>query len=230
MALEATHGNQMNPQKVYEQFEDIDQQNESYLVGMWSFLITEIMFFGVLIFCYTLYRWQYQPSFYAMSKLLDMKMGTINTIILLTSSFTMVLAVHYAQIQRRAAQLYALLFTILCAFGFLIVKYFEYSHKFHVNLFPNPTFVWPALDNPALTASVPEPVAKMFFSLYFAMTGLHGIHVVVGILLLGALSYLVWKKSTLVEDFMVTEMIGLYWHFVDLVWIFLFPLFYLMPK
>ncbi len=227
MAHDAAH---LGKQQVYEQFENIDQQNESYLVGMWSFLVTEVMFFGVLLFSYVLYRWQYQDYFYTIHKLLDVNMGAVNTVILLSSSYSMVLAVHFAQIKKRSAQLSALLFTIGCAFGFLIIKYFEYSHKIHAGLVPGPKFVWPAVDNPELMANVPASVAQMFFSLYFAMTGLHGIHVIVGILILGTLSFLVWRKSSLVEDYMITEMIGLYWHFVDLVWIFLFPLFYLMPR
>jgi cytochrome c oxidase subunit 3 len=210
---------------VFPQYVDVEQQSESYIVGMWTFLVTEVMFFGALFFAYVLYRWMYQPEFYTVHKLLDIKLGATNTVILLTSSLTMALGVHYAQLKRRCAQILCLLLTIACAFGFLVVKYFEYSHKIHSGLFPGAGFQWSAEQT-----GVQPSIAQMFFSLYFAMTGLHGLHVLVGILVIGGLTWLVWRKSPLVEDYVPTEMVGLYWHFVDLVWIFLFPLFYLLPK
>lgn len=210
---------------VHHQFEDIHQQNEAYIVGMWTFLVTEVMFFGALFLAYVVYRWSYQPEFYKVHQLLDIKMGAINTVVLLTSSLTMALSVHFAQLKQRRRQIICLLLTIACAFGFLIIKGFEYSHKFHEGHFPGSTFRWSTEET-----GVPSSIAQMFFNLYFAMTGLHAIHVIIGILIIGVLTLMVWKKNHLVEDYISNEMIGLYWHFVDLVWIFLFPLFYLIPQ
>lgn len=209
--------------EVYEQYETIEQQQESYVVGMWAFLVTEVMFFGALFLIYTVYRWKYQPYFYEIHRELDLVKGTVNTVVLLSSSLSMALAVHYAQLKNKARQLMCLGITVACAFAFLVIKFFEYKAKIDHGLFPNATFHW---TNP----DVPSGVAQTFFSLYFAMTGLHGVHVLVGILLIGTLMLMVWRDSKLITDYIPTELIGLYWHFVDLVWIFLFPLFYLLPK
>lgn len=239
MAVEALHKpatghhHDVAPDEVFHQFEDIDQQNECYLVGMWSFLVTEVMFFGALFLAYLIYRMQYQDAFYKLHYELDWKMGGINTVILLSSSFSMAMAVYYASLKQRGKQLAMLGFTLVCAFGFLVVKGFEWYKKWDHNLMPWMGFQWPPHEiNPAHAdmALVPFGTAKMFFSLYFAMTGLHGIHVLAGIIVIGILMLLVIRKSKLVENYVFTEMVGLYWHFVDLVWIFLFPLFYLLPK
>lgn len=215
---------------VYHQFEALDQQNESYIVGMWTFLVTEVMFFGGLFLAYIIYRWQYQADFYLLHTELDWRWGGLNTVILLFSSFTMACAVHYAQLKDRKKQLLCLGITMACAIAFLVVKLaFEWAPKHehgHMPWFWN----WPGGVSSADLLSVPGGVAKMFYSLYFGMTGLHGIHVVVGIICIAILMYLTWKKSPLVENYVNTEMVGLYWHFVDLVWIFLFPLFYLLPR
>jgi cytochrome c oxidase subunit 3 len=240
MALDAVHHpahghghHDVAPDEVYHQFEDIDQQNESYLVGMWSFLVTEVMFFGALFLCYLIYRMQYQPQFFLLHEELDWRMGGLNTVVLLTSSFTMALAVRAAQLKQRKQQLQFLGITLMCAFGFLVIKGFEWKVKYDHHLMPWGDFQWPPHEVPAgheALAQVPFGIAKMFFSLYFAMTGLHGIHVVAGIIVIGVLMLLVARKSKLVENYVNTEMVGLYWHFVDLVWIFLYPLFYLLPK
>jgi cytochrome c oxidase subunit 3 len=208
---------------VHEQFETVEQQNETYMVGMWAFLVTEIMFFGVLFLAYALYRWKYQPFFYAAHTELDIVKGATNTVVLLVSSLTMALAVHYAQIKNSARQLQMLGLTLACAVVFLIIKAFEYYAKYQDGKIPGPGFKW---DN----EGAPAPVAELFFSLYFAMTGLHAAHVIVGILIIGTLAVLVKRNHHSVRDFIPTELVGLYWHFVDLVWIFLFPLFYLIPK
>jgi len=214
--------NQPKEDVLYEQFEDVQQQQESYVVGMWTFLVTEVMFFAMLFLTYTVYRWQYQPYFYAIHKELDWQLGGLNTINLLFSSFTMALAVHFAQKKNKKAQLICLATTIGCAFVFLGIKYIEYSSKIEHHLLPGKNFQW---NEPG----VPASVAQLFFSLYFSMTGLHGIHVLIGIVVIGALFMLILIDHPIITDYVPTEMIGLYWHFVDLVWIFLFPLFYLMP-
>jgi cytochrome c oxidase subunit 3 len=225
MSAIATHEHD-HDSPLHHQFEDIEQQNESYLVGMWSFLVTEIMFFGALFVIYTLYRWNYQDDFYKAHHHLDVAMGALNTTVLLFSSFTMVLGVHYAQLQNRLGVIRSLLVTILCAFIFLFVKYFEYSAKFRDNLYPGAGFT----TDSKIVAGANLNHAQLFFGLYFGMTGLHAVHIIVGILILSVLSLLWYRNSKHVTiDYVPTELVGLYWHFVDLVWIFLFPLFYLMP-
>ncbi len=209
---------------VFPQFETLEQQQESYIVGMWTFLVTEIMFFGGLFLVYTLYRWKYSDVWASMTTQLDWKLGGVNTAILLLSSFFIAMAVHCAQKKRERAQMWWLTGTIACAFGFLIIKYFEYKAKLQPDhyLFPNWAFTAPA--------GVEEGPARLFMSLYFAMTGLHGIHVAIGILVMIALMVMTKQKRPAISDYVPTEMIGLYWHFVDLVWIFLYPLFYLIPS
>lgn len=209
--------------EVYEQFEDLGQQQESYVLGMWTFLVTEVMFFGVLFVTYTIYRWKYQPYFYAIHKELDWRLGGVNTTILLLSSLFVALAVHYHQKRDKKKVLLLLSGTQACAFGFLVIKFFEYKAKFDKGHVPGPGFTWKE-------EGIPAHIAQLFYSLYFGMTGLHGLHVIIGIIVFGVLMYLIWKDSPLITDYIPTELVGLYWHFVDLVWIFLYPLFYLMPK
>ena len=208
---------------LHPQFESMEQQNESYIVGMWAFLATEIMFFGALFLAYILYRWKYQPAFYETHKIMDVTYGTLNTFILITSSVSMALAVHFAQVKKRVPQLWCMFVTILLACGFLIFKSLEYSHKIAEGHFPGPAFHW-TMD------AVPGYIAQLFISLYFAMTGLHAIHVIVGILIIAVMAFLTWRRSHHVESFIPVEMTGLYWHFVDLVWCILYPLFYLIPE
>lgn len=209
--------------EVYVQYEDIDQQQETYVVGMWSFLVTEVMMFGALFFIYFLYRWAYPDDFSILSGKLDYVLGGVNTVILLISSFTVALAVHFAQKNRWRAVVANLGVTILCAFGFLVVKYFEYSEKINDGLVPNDQFIY------HYHYAADPGVARMFYSLYFSMTGLHAIHVILGIVIFGILIGLIVRKSKVMTDYIPVEMCGLYWHFVDLVWIFLYPLFYLIP-
>lgn len=212
------------PYHVAHQFDDIKQQNEAYNVGMWTFLVTEIMFFGGLFGAYVIYRMKYQDAFFAAHHELDWKLGGLNTFILLTSSLSMALGVHFCQLRKRKATIFWLFITILFAIGFLVVKYFEYSAKFHHHLVPGPNFQFHE-------AGIPVGQAQMFFCLYFAMTGLHAIHVIIGIIAISIIVAL-WARSSPVvtRDVMPTEMTGLYWHFVDIVWIFLYPLLYLIPK
>jgi cytochrome c oxidase subunit III len=208
---------------VYHQFEDLPQQQESYVVGMWTFLVTEVMFFGPLFFCYALFRWKYQPEFYIVHKELSVFWGGLNTTILLASSFFVAMAVHTAQKRLWAKTNMWLGATLLCAFGFLVIKGIEWTEKYQHHLIPGMNFEWHG-------GGVPQEIAHLFFLLYFFMTGLHGIHVVIGIIVIGALMILIKRQSKVITDYIPVEMVGLYWHFVDLVWIFLFPLFYLLPR
>jgi cytochrome c oxidase subunit 3 len=232
------------------QFEDRTQQDESYIVGMWTFLVTEIMFFGGLFLAYLIYRYKNPEVFVSAHEHLNVYFGGINTLVLLTSSLFMALAVRCAQLKQRGGQILWLLATIAMACVFLVIKGFEYKEKFDHHLFPGPGFRYevvggeaggsgahaapavPAGMDVAKVATEPDEnhKAEMFFNLYFAMTGLHGIHVLIGIIVMGVLAVMIWRRNPAIEYYMPVEMAGLYWHFVDIVWIFLFPLFYLIPR
>lgn len=199
------------------QFEDIKQQIESYTIGMWIFLVTEVMFFGGLFTAYIIYRAQYPEGFVNGHLHLDWVMGGINTLILLTSSLTMALAVRAAMLDKWKAQLRFLIITIMFAFGFMVVKYFEYASKFEKNVVPGANFAYKD-----------DPGQELFMGLYFAMTGLHGFHVLIGILVLSAICVRTYNMRRMRQDFIPVELVGLYWHFVDIVWIFLYPLLYLI--
>ncbi len=189
-------------------------------VGMWLFLLQEVLFFAPLFVGYAVFRLIHAEAFMEASKYLDWKMGGLNTLVLICSSYTMVLAVNAAQTGQKQKLIRNLSLTIAFAFCFLIVKYFEYSHKIHDGLLPAGMFTHKGF--------VHADKAPLFFSLYFMMTGLHGIHVLLGI------AALVWilirsRRGEFGPDFFTpVEMVGLYWHFVDLVWIYLFPLLYLV--
>lgn len=235
--------------EVYFQFEDVEQQQETYVLGMWAFLVTEVMFFGALFLIYTIYRWKFHTDFFLAHEHLNWKMGGVNTTVLLASSAAVALAVHFAQKGKQKAQLFWLGVTLVCAFGFILIKTWEYGSKFDHNLFPNHTFVYgqhgegktvekgfwdkslpPVLQMPKKEQEGNPDRARLFYSIYFTMTGLHGLHVVIGIICIATLMILIIRKSSLITDYVPTEMVGLYWHFVDLVWIFLYPLFYLIPR
>jgi len=206
---------------VAHQFDDAEQQHEASALGMWLFLITEIMFFGGLFLAYVVYRTTFPEAFHAASKELDIGLGALNTVVLITSSLTMALSVHAAQVSKRGMLVVCLLLTILFGLTFLGVKSYEYWHKWHEHLVPGPYFVFHG----------PDPTnAQLFFSLYFAMTGLHALHMIIGVGLLGVLT--VRGAQGMFNRFYYTpvELTGLYWHFVDLVWIFLFPLLYLLGR
>lgn len=220
---EHLHTGDEHPVALHHQYEDIEQQNESYIVGMWTFLATEVMFFGALFFVYTLMRRHFQSDFYASHEQLEVFWGALNTCVLLTSSLTMALAVRAAQLKKPKVVIGYLLITLAGAITFLGIKTHEYLLKFAHHHYPGPDFV--------AAPGAAKGGSEEFFSLYFAMTGLHGIHVIIGGIVITIL-LLQWKKRSpaVTEDYLPTEMVGLYWHFVDLVWIFLFPLFYLIPN
>ena len=201
------------------QFDDLEQQHEAGALGMWAFLITEIMFFGGLFTVYTVYRWSYGQGFAEASRHLDIRLGAINTAVLIGSSLTMALAVHAAQTGRRRVLILFLLFTILLGSVFLGIKAFEYNHKFHEHLVPGPGF---------RLAGPEARHAELFFSLYFAMTGLHAVHMIIGVGILATLVMMANRGRFSPAHHAPVEITGLYWHFVDIVWIFLFPLLYLI--
>ena len=202
-----------------EQFATLTQQAEASRLGMWTFLASEVMFFGGLFLGYTIYRHAYPHAFAVASRETDLLYGTLNTAILLTSSLTMALAVNSAKIglsKQTARFLYA---TIFLALGFLVVKGFEYSDDFHKHLFPGPNF-----------ADAGEPKTQLFFMFYWMMTALHGLHVIIGIGLLSVMAVRAARLRFSAEYHNPIEVVGLYWHFVDIVWIFLYPLLYLINR
>ena len=202
-------------------FENLEQQRTASTLGMWIFLATEVMFFGGLFTAYTVYRALHPLAFAEVSRQLDIVLGTVNTVVLITSSFTMVLAVYGAQTGKRKLLVLFLLVTLVLGLAFLGIKFAEYYHKFHEHHFPGPSFRYAA-------PYVRE--AQMFFSLYFAMTGLHALHMVVGIVLLSVLVVMAWQGRFTPEYHNPVELSGLYWHFVDIIWIFLYPLLYLLGR
>jgi cytochrome c oxidase subunit 3 len=202
-------------------FDDLDQQREASFLGMWVFLVTEIMFFGGLFTAYIVYRGQNSYAFALGSHELDIGLGAFNTAVLIGSSLTMALAVWAAQTGRRKLIVLFVLLTILLGGVFLGVKAVEYGAKFEHHLFPGPGFHWEGAE--------PEGV-EMFFNLYFALTGLHAAHMVIGMAVLLVIAWLAWRGSFTPDNHNLVEGIGLYWHFVDIVWIFLFPLLYLLGR
>jgi cytochrome c oxidase subunit 3 len=221
----SAHGHADSPVKF--QYEDIDQQNDTYVIGMWAFMVTEIMFFGGLFLIYTLYRMNYQGDWWKAHEHLSWQLGGINTLNLLFSSMLMALAVRSAQLKERMKVIGLLSVVVACGGLFMAIKYVEYSSKIVDHLYPGPSFT----TNPEILHGANLDHAQLFYGLYFGMTGLHGVHVIVGMILISMLIKFWWqKKKVVTEDYIPTELIGLYWHFVDIVWIFLYPLFYLMPK
>ncbi len=197
------------------------------MVGMWIFLLTEIMFFGGLFLAYTIYRTTYPEGFLYGSHLLNVTLGGTNTVVLIVSSLTMAMAVYYSQKGERKKLLSFLVITLALGLTFLVIKYFEYSSKIHDDLFPAASLYHPHTSG---EHSVPENLQKpvqIFLWIYFIMTGLHALHMIVGAGILTTLIVLTWKGRFTKSYNSPVEISGLYWHFVDIVWIFLFPLLYL---
>ncbi len=203
------------------QFDDTEQQFEASSLGMWVFLLTEVMFFGGLFAGYIVYRTAYPEAWAAGSNTLDVMLGGVNTAVLICSSLTMALAVHAAQTGNRKLIILFLILTIVFGSVFLGVKGVEYAHKFHEHHVPGASFQF---EGPY------GQHAQLFFAFYFAMTGVHALHMVIGIGILFALIYQASKGRFTAEYFNPVEMFGLYWHFVDIIWIFLYPLLYLVGR
>jgi cytochrome c oxidase subunit 3 len=198
------------------QFDNLEQQKESSTLGMWIFLVTEIMFFGGLFLAYTIYRTRFVGVFAEASSHLNVTMGFVNTLVLIASSLTMALSIWAAQINRRKLIVLFLVLTMVLGATFLVVKTFEYREKFEHHLVPGPNFQFDGVN---------ADQAEVFYSLYFIMTGIHALHMIIG---LGVLTWLLvpsWKGRYDATYHNPLECTGLYWHFVD---IFLFPLLYLL--
>jgi cytochrome c oxidase subunit 3 len=207
-----------------EQFETEAQQKDASTLGMWIFLITEVMFFGGMFLAYTVYRRAYPDVFAVASTTLNVYIGAANTVVLLCSSLTMVLAVRAGQLGKTKAIVLFLILTLILGGVFLGVKAYEWNEKYVEHHIPGATF--------HMEGVTPDQQghAQLFFSLYFAMTGLHAFHMIIGA---GLLLYLIFeaRKGRYTADYNTpVDLIGLYWHFVDIIWIFLFPLLYLIDR
>jgi cytochrome c oxidase subunit III len=217
----------VHPPYLAHHFDTPAQQFDAAKIGMWAFLVQELLFFSGIFVAYGIFRSWYPETFSAASHQLNRVMGAGNTIVLLFSSLTAALAVRSAQLgQKKHTSLY-LLVTILCACIFLVVKYFEYAHKFESGLLPG-RFYHP--DHHHLAHGMPDLPANahVFFSIYFMSTGIHGLHIAIGI---GVLLW-IWRRNERgdfsKEYYAGVDLAALYWHLVDLVWIYLFPLLYLI--
>lgn len=220
------------------------QQRESAVLGMWAFLLTEILFFGGLFMAYMLYRTWYHDAFVLASTSITIFWGLLNTVVLIGSSLTMALAVRAAQTNQRKASVNWLILTMVLGAVFLGVKVIEYADKFEHHHVPGPHYVFmeeghePTFElgphgKEILERNAPDAInrtTQIFFSLYFTMTGLHALHMIIGIGLMTVITWMSWKGKFSSEYYTPVEMSGLYWHFVDIVWIFLFPLLYLIDR
>jgi cytochrome c oxidase subunit 3 len=208
-----------HPWFFHHHFTDVEQQFDTAKLGMWTFLATEILMFGGLFVGYAIMFSMHPAAFKAGHEHLDVNLGVVNTAVLIFSSLTMALAVRSAQTSNKRGIVINLLITIACACAFLVVKYFEYSHKIHEGLLPGNLYTY---------AEHYVPHIETYFALYFMMTGLHGIHVTVGIGLLVWILLNAMKGKYNSAYYTQVELVGLYWHLVDLIWIYLFPLLYLV--
>jgi cytochrome c oxidase subunit 3 len=207
------------PSHLAHHFSTAEQQRDSAKLGLWIFLVTEVLLFGGLFTAYSVYRAWNPDMFFNAHKALDLTLGTINTIILISSSLTMALAIRSIQSNKREISLLFLIVTLLLAATFLVIKYFEYRHKFHLGQLPGKFYTYTGIQgtNP-----------HIFFTFYFMMTGLHALHIIGGMSVMSWVAYRLSQNQFSSEYYTPVELIGLYWHFVDLVWIYLFPLLYLI--
>ncbi len=204
---------------VQHHFADAEQQRDSAKLGMWLFLLTEILLFGGLFVAYGIFRTWNPEMFFNAHKALDVNLGTVNTVVLITSSVTMALSIHAMQLNKRRITIMFLAMTLVFAGVFLIIKYFEYSHKIELGQLPGKFYTF---------TGIPGSNPHIFFSIYFAMTGLHGLHVIFGMVAISWILRRTLNHEFSAEYYTPIEMVGLYWHLVDMIWIFLFPLLYLI--
>jgi len=237
-AAEEAHGHPA----LQHHFENMEQQREAGTLGMWVFLVTEIMFFGGMFLAYTLYRSSFGAAFATASNHLDITLGAINTGVLILSSFTMAMSVYFTQVGKSRPQIVSLVLTIILGLTFLGIKAVEYKAKYDDKLIPgqlipsrhfDPAVAEHGDKDPHKLHLLPGATVKqveMFYWIYFAMTGMHALHMIIGAGLLVFLLYYSIKGRYGPEYHSPVEVIGLYWHFVDIVWIFLFPLLYLLGR
>jgi cytochrome c oxidase subunit III len=233
-----------HPAYLRHHFVSMEQQNETTSFGMWLFLLTEIMFFGGLFTAYLIYRNWYYPAFVAASHTLNIVEGSFNTLVLISSSFTMAMGVWCAETKRKNGLILSLVLTLILGIGFLGIKTDEYHEKYVKDHIPGHTFPGHSFSSMGFVHPVAEsgkeadkPLApdmaaktEVYFSLYFAMTGMHALHMIIGIVLLAGMLWKATRGGYMDGNIAFVENFGLYWHFVDIVWIFLFPLLYLISR
>lgn len=224
-----------HPPYLKHHFATVEQQRETAGFGMWVFLLTEIMFFGGLFCAYLIFRNWYHPAFVIASNTLDVTLGTINTAVLICSSFTMAMGVFSAEMRRRKALVWYLLATIALGSVFLGIKAVEYHEKYTKHHIPGANFSIEEFVHPPDPKEMPvapdmAQKTQIYYELYFGMTGMHALHMVIGIALLIILVFRALAGEFTTGHVTTVENFGLYWHFVDIVWIFLFPLLYLISR
>ncbi|HXZ39448.1 MAG TPA: cytochrome c oxidase subunit 3 family protein [Terriglobales bacterium] len=212
------------------QFVDAEQQRNAVSLGMWLFLATEIMFFGGMFCAYLVYRYWYYNEFAAGSRSIDIYLGTINTAVLICSSLTVALGVKAAQLGKRKLLVTLLLITLLFGLAFLAIKGVEWYDKYKEHHIPGPSFSAQDLIEKYPQIPIDPRPTQIYFSLYFAMTGLHALHMIVGVGIFSFILFQAWKGRFTPEYHTPVEISGLYWHFVDIIWIYLFPLLYLIDR
>ena len=224
------HGHEEAHEALAHHFDNLEQQREAGALGMWVFIAQEVMFFGGLFLVYLVYRMQYPEAFMAASNHLDWTIGTFNTGVLITSSLTMALAVWATQVGRAPkVQVAFMAATVVLGLLFLSVKAYEYHDKYTHGLIPIAGWFDPVgKGHIHIPAGVTVGQYQMFYWLYFAMTGLHALHMIIGMGIIAPIMYWAWKGRYSPEYHSPVENFGLYWHFVDIIWIFLFPLLYLL--
>ncbi|MFL6514581.1 MAG: cytochrome c oxidase subunit 3 [Chthoniobacterales bacterium] len=206
---------------VAHQFDDAQQQRDAASMGMWLFLATEVLFFGAMFLGYTAYRYAYPAAFAQASRHTLIAFGGTNTAVLLISSTVMAFAVRAAAQKRRKVSALLLLLTASLGLVFLIIKGFEYAREIHERLLPGAGFHIDTAD-PAH--------AEMFFYIYWLMTGVHALHVTIGVLFIMLFAVRTWLWNAFHDRNTAVELLGLYWHFVDIIWVFLFPLIYMVDR
>jgi cytochrome c oxidase subunit 3 len=212
------------PSHLWHHFDDLEHQHETMTLGMWVFLATEVLIFGALFTGYAAYRSWYPASFEAASRHLNVLIGGVNTVVLLTSSLTMALAVRATQLGRRRPLVTLLTLTALLGTAFLALKAVEYYMDYREELVPGLAFDPEAWRHDSIN---PAQV-QLFLVFYYVLTGLHAVHLTVGIAIIAVLAVMAWRNAFSPEYYTPVETWGLYWHFVDIVWIFLLPLLYLI--
>ncbi len=206
---------------VAHHFKNAEHQFQTAKEGIWLFMVTEILMFGGLFVAYAIYHSMYPEMFAEGASHLDWKMGFVNTLVLLGSSFTMALGIYYCQKNDKNKAALSLALTIICGFLFMGIKYMEYTHKFHLGLFPGKF-----LD--VAQTGAQHANLGLYYGFYYCMTGLHGTHVIIGMGLIAWLLYRTRRGDFSSEYYTPVEGVGIFWHIVDLIWIFLFPLLYLV--
>ena len=213
--------NELNPAPHHygHHFESTAHEFSAAKQGMWLFMVTEVLMIGAIFVGYLLFRLRFPEAFHEAHKILDVRLGALNTVVLIVSSATMVLGVSAAQRGNNTRAIRMLMATVACGAIFCVVKYFEYTHKFHEGIFPGGNYHFEGLTTPHV---------PLFFSFYFIMTGIHALNVIIGICLITWTITRIKRGQISKEFFTPVELVGFYWHFVDLVWIYLFPLLYLL--